>query len=185
MILIHGPTGGINWNYTSTFLRNNYADFLHYFQTGQIPQVAQDEWAEFGAGREPKFTCGGCRRVLPLAVGEVDHVVAKSTLTATLNPRTAVIQRVGSHYTFPSSGRVWTINISAPKPEEKNFQVRNDGCLYLSLSSSAAIQQPLPQGRVRVVAYHQTGTPLGVVVRNDVLNLQLLCSSCNRSKGNR
>lgn len=185
MILIHGPTGGIDWRYTSTFLRNNYADFLHVFRTGQIPQRAQDAWINFGAGNEPIFTCPICNRMLPLAIAEVDHVVPKSTLTATVLPGANTILLNNNRYTFPNSGDIWTIDVTKPIPVEKRFQIRNDGCLYLSHSPSNTLRQPLINGRNRVVAYLRTGTPLSVVARNDVSNLQLLCSSCNRSKGNR
>jgi hypothetical protein len=50
MLLIHGPTGGINWNYTSTFLRNNYSDFIRAARNQPIPQNAQNIWHNFGAG---------------------------------------------------------------------------------------------------------------------------------------
>ena len=185
MLVVHGPTGSINWGYTSTFLRNNYADFVYYYHNGVVPRDAQEEWRNFGAGMEPIFTCPMCNRTLPLALGEVDHRQPKSTLIVDRVAVGDTITRAGNRYSVPANGSITTINVTSPKIVERRFEVRADGCLYLTASTVADMAAPLLPGRRRVVTYHTTGTPLSVLARNDLHNLQLLCGWCNRSKGNR
>lgn len=185
MVLIHGPHGSINWNYTSTFLRNNYSDFLRAMHNMPLPQRAQEDWRDYGAGSEPTFICLNCNRVLPLALGEVDHKVAHSTLLARIDAAANDITLHGTSYSFPQNGVVRTISVADGFAAVRRFTIKQDGLFYLASVLAPAQPAPAIPGRQMVIPFYATGTPLSVVARNDVVNLQLLCAYCNRSKGNR
>jgi 5-methylcytosine-specific restriction endonuclease McrA len=163
MMLIHGPMGSINWQYTSAFYRNNWGIFCEY-----LSNSAGQHWTNFGAGSELTFTCVKCNRTLPLAISEADHVIAKSTLSVRVVNTLTEIRITGTHYQFPSNGTTWAININTAEPKVAEFKVEQ-GMFYLKQANGD---------------YFSTGTLLNAA-QNNIENLQLLCAYCNRSKGNR
>lgn len=173
MLLIHGSEGGIGWGKTSTFFKNNYIEFLKIRSRNRPP--GDGTWKDFGAGSEPTFVCGNCRRGLPVTLSEVDHQTAKTLLIPIVSQRKGAIVKSGFSYTFPKTGTVETVDVTLGHIQRRNYKI--EGTIFkLAKGTTTSPNRDV---------YFPTGSSLHNVCKNDVDNLQLLCSYCNRSKGAR
>lgn len=180
MLLLHGPRGSVDWGNTSTFFRNNISSFVALNRTGVIPYPPQDDWVDFGAGKEPTFLCR-CNRRLPLIVGDSDHIQPKSGLVARVDANVMAITRIGEIYTFPTEGVMATIQTDGGEIVLRRFKVQ-PGVQGPEMRISS---NPVPSLLTPYQGTYFNPVKLQNVVTNDIDNLRMLCRYCNTSRGNR
>jgi len=123
----------------------------------QHPYIFASGNKDFGCGVEPYVECPGCKRNLPIVVCELDHILSK--------------HRYSRSFLDMDSSKFQLINGQDCKPFADNQNATATAKGGYVIIKTGSIYNPV----VKQVQADE-------IWKNDLRNLQYLCSSCNKSK---
>ncbi len=174
MLLAIGTQGGVSWRMTREIFVRDYYDLVK-IRKYNISQFAGRR--DFGAGYEFSFRCNMCYRVLPMAIVEADHIIPRTNINIIESKKgdkiTRTYTRTRKNYNVPEKGKIDLILIGSTSYDlhTGDFECFNNNNVYT----------------INIEVCKKTFNQLNLmsVLQNDIDNLQLLCSHCNRAKGRR
>jgi hypothetical protein len=166
MYLVTTVGGAVNWSTTRTAIMENAAKF-------------QECLFNFGPGAEAAFRCPGCGRLLPMVLAHLDHIYPKSRYAqmnlGLLNDSNFVLLSRVLAPINKSGGRFSNDELGLGKPNADGAK----GGRAIGVGGYATIS-------VGSVYNAKTANVSATQIwENDLRNLQLLCSQCNTSKGDK
>lgn len=169
MMIVLRTRGTLDVNVTQLIFRHNW----EHFAMRRGVNVGKQN---FGAGYEFAFTCVKCKRVLPLALSEADHIIPKISLTKMIEE-----DRFSSHCGFYQP------------PGSSQYKISRTGTLDFFFANDYSLSPIQERQKYEVDITNQSikletangnfSINIDQMLKNDIDNLQVLCPICNKVKG--
>lgn len=170
MILLIGPSGGVDFAATSLYFRVNIDRLSPYL----INSTVHGDF-DFGIGSERAFRCCSCYRYTPLITGTADHIVPRTRFQVGVKRNTGELYNSvsyqGESVTVYMRGVIQVISKNGVDMCHVGYKLeQKSGSDLYNIVLNGCETQPIL---------------LNLALLNDIQNLQLMCCHCNSFKGNR